>query len=112
MSFDVVLIAVLVGGIGLSAAYVTAEYRGWREHGAAQRRRQAAQRDLHAASLSEQHEALLPSVVQLQGFGDGEAANPDSAELDAETSSARANSPHDYSFAERRKRERKRATPA
>jgi hypothetical protein len=112
MSFDVVLIAVLVGGIGLSAAYVTAEYRGWREQGAALRRREAALRDLHAASFSEQHEARLPSVVQLQGFGHGEAANPDGAEFGAQPSAARANSSRDYSFDERRKRQRKRATPA
>jgi hypothetical protein len=113
MSFDVVLIAVLVGGIGLSAAYVTAEYRGWRKQGAALRRREAALRDLHAASFSEQHEArLLPSVVQLQGFGDDEAANPDGAELGAQPSGARANSSRDYSFGERRKRDRKRATRA
>jgi hypothetical protein len=113
MSFDVVLIAVLVGGIGLAAAYVTAEYRGWREQGAALRRREAALRDLHAASFSEQHEArLLPSVVQLQGFGHDEAANPDGAELGAQASAARANSSCDYSFDERRKRERKRATRA
>jgi hypothetical protein len=112
MSFDVVLIAVLVGGIGLSAAYVAAEYRGWREQGAALRRRVAAQRDLHAASFSEQHEALLPSVVQLQGFGDGEAANPDDAERGAQPSGVSTNSSRDYSFDERRKRQRKRATPA
>lgn len=113
MSFDVVLIAVLVGGIGLSAAYVTAEYRGWREQGAALRRREAALRDLHAASFSEQHEArLLPSLVHLQGFGDREAANPDDAEFGAQAPGARGNSSRDHSFAERRKRERKRATPA
>lgn len=112
MSFDVVLIAVLLGGIGLSAAYVTAEYRGWREQGAALRRREAALRELHAASFSEQHEArLLPSVVQLQGFGEGEAANP-GAELGAQSSTRRGNSSRDYSLGERRKRERKRATPA
>jgi len=113
MSFDVVLIAVLLGGIGLSAAYVTAEYRGWREQGAALRRREAALRDLHAASFSEQHEArLLPSVVELQGFGDGVAANPNGAELGAQPSAARVNAARDFSFGERRKRERKRATPA
>ena len=94
MGFDVLLIAVIVGGIGLSVAYVRAEYRSWREQGAAQRRREAALRDLHAARLSEQHE-LLPSVLQLQGFGDGEAANPEHARV--------------YPLAERRKRLRQRA---
>jgi hypothetical protein len=94
MGFDVVLIAVIVGGITLSAAYVRAEYLGWREHGAAQRRREAVLRDLHAASFSEQQNALLPSVIKLQGFGAGEAANPDAARI--------------HPFADRRKRVRQR----
>jgi|SRR5580698_268876 hypothetical protein len=97
MSFDLLMIAVVVGGILLSAVYVRAEYRSWRQQGAAEKRREAALRELHAARLSEQHEAtLLPSVVQLQGFGDSEAANPSRA----------------YPLAERRKRARKSATPA
>ncbi len=96
MSFDVLLIAVIVGGIALSAAYVRAEYRSWREQGAAERRREAALRDLHAARLSELHDPeLLPSVVQLQGFGDGEAANPEHARV--------------YPLAERRTRVKQRA---
>ena len=96
MGFDVLLIAVIVGGIGLSAAYVGAEYRSWRELGDAQRRREAALRDLHAARLSEQHDPqLLPSVVQLQGFGDGQAANPEHAQV--------------YPLEERRKRLGQRA---
>ncbi len=113
MSFDVFLIAVLVGGIGLSAAYVAAEYRNWREHGTAQRRREVALRELHTASFSEQHEALLlPSVAKLQGCGDGEAANPDRTDLGARSSSARANSARAFPVAERRKRVRQRATSA
>jgi hypothetical protein len=112
MGFDVVLIAVIVGGLALSGAYVRAEYLAWREHGAAQRRREAALRKLHAASLSEQRDALLPSVLKLQGFGVSEAANPDT---DGELAAARraaglGNSPRTYSLAERRKRPRKRAT--
>ena len=91
MSFDVLMIAVVVAGLILSAVYVVEEYRSWREHGAALKRREDAARDLHAASFSEQRESLLPSVVKLQGFGVGEAAN---------------------SLADRRKRIRKRATPA
>jgi len=111
MSFDVVLIAVIVGGLALSGAYVRAEYLGWREHGAAQRRRDAALRDRHAASLSEQRDALLPSVLRLQGFGESEAANPDNA---GEFSSPRrasglSNSTRAYPLAERRKRVRQRA---
>ncbi len=112
MSFDVALIAVIVGGLALSGAYVRAEYLAWREHGTAQRRREAALRELHAASLSEQRDALLPSVLKLQGFGASDAANPDTT---GEIAAARraaglSNSPRTYSLAERRKRPRKRAT--
>ena len=78
MGFEAVLIAFITGGFALSVAYVRAEYLGWRERGAAERRREAALRQLHAASLSEQREALLlPSVLKLQGFEESEAANPD-----------------------------------
>jgi hypothetical protein len=78
MSFDIVLLLIVVGGIGLSAAYVRAEYIRWREHGAIQRRRETALRELHAASMSDQQNAsLLPSVLRLQEFGNDEAANPE-----------------------------------
>jgi hypothetical protein len=106
MSFDVALIAVIVGGLAVSGAYVRAEYLGWREHGAAQRRRDAALRERHAASLSEQRDALLPSVLKLQGFGEIDAANPESA--DGYAAARRASGSSD-SFAERRKRVRQRA---
>jgi hypothetical protein len=108
MGFDIVLIAVLVGGIALSAAYVRAEYLGWREHGAAERRREAALRELHTTSFSEQHDALLPSVVNLQGFGEGEAANPESAEF--ATRRRASPTPRIYPFTDRRERTVERAT--
>jgi hypothetical protein len=110
MGFDVVLIAVIVGGIALSGAYVRAEYLGWRERGATQRRREAALGQLHAESLSEQRDALLPSVMKLEGFGKGDAANPGESDYAARRASGLGNSPHTYSLAERRKRIRKRAT--
>ena len=110
MSFDVFMIAVVVGGLALSIAYVGAEYRSWREQRAAQKRRDAALRELHAASFSEQHESLLPSVVKLQGFGDGEAANPDSVAGSSRAAARRIRSA--YPLGERRKRRRQRATPA
>ena len=111
MSFDFVLIAVIVGGLALSGAYVRAEYLGWRDHGAAQRRRDAALRERHAASLSDQRDALLPSVLKLQGFGEIDAANPDSAGEFAfpRRASALSNSHSTYPLAERRKRVRQRA---
>jgi hypothetical protein len=111
MSFDVVMIAVIIGGLILSAVYVAEEYRSWREHGAAQKRRDAVLRDLHAASFSEQRESLLPSVVKLQGFGEGEAANPDSVQRTARPGGPQTGSAA-YSLADRRKRVRKSATPA
>jgi hypothetical protein len=110
MGFDFVLIVLIVGGIALSGAYVREEYLAWRTHGAAQRRREAALRELHAASLSEQREALLPSVLKLQGFGETEAANPDTAdELGAARRTAGlSDSARTYPLAERRKRARQR----
>jgi len=112
MGFDFVLIALIVGGLALSGAYVRAEYLSWRKHGAALRRREAALRDLHAASISEQRDALLPSVLKLQGFAEGEAANPDvSGEFSAaRRASSLSNSARTYPLAERRKRFTKRAT--
>jgi hypothetical protein len=111
MSFDICMMAVAVGGLALSAAYVAAEYRSWREQGAAQNRRDAALRELHAASFSEQRESLLPSVVKLQGFGEGEAANPDSVASGVSRAILRK-IPSAFPLGERRKRARQRATSA
>jgi hypothetical protein len=78
MSFDIALMLIAVGGIGLSAAYVRAEYIRWREYGAVERRRETTLRALHAARLSDQQNAaLLPSVLRLQEFNNDEAANPE-----------------------------------
>jgi hypothetical protein len=111
MSFDIVLLVIVVAGIVLSAVYVRAEYIRWREAGAAERRRESAVRALHAARLSEQHiAASLPSVLTLQGFGDNEAANPENAANLGRHGAAGNHSLHSDRFTERRKRERKRAT--
>ena len=114
MSFDIVLLLIVVGGIGLSAAYVRAEYIRWREHGVVQRRRETALRELHAASLSDQQNAtLLPSVLRLQEFGNDEAANPNpvgSSDIaDGSRSAARSNSPRTDPFGDRRRRDRQHA---
>jgi hypothetical protein len=111
MGFDFVLIALIVGGFALSWAYVRAEYLGWREHRAAQRRREAALRDLHAASIGEQRDALLPRVLKLQVFGESEAASADSAdEFEAvRRASGRSNPLRSHPLAERRKGARQRA---
>ena len=112
MSFDILMMAVVVGGLALSVAYVGAEYNSWREHAAAQRRRDAALRELHTASFSEQHESLLPSVVHLEGFDGCEAANPDVAKPIAARAATGWAKSSGYSEGERRKRIRQRATPA
>jgi hypothetical protein len=111
MSFDVALMVIIVGGVGLSAAYVREEYLRWRKHGAAERRKEMSQRELHAARLSEQQNPdLLPSVLQLQGFGEDEAANPEGA---ADAGAARRTSALPgslHAFGGRRKRDRQQAT--
>jgi hypothetical protein len=110
MSLDVALMVIVVGGMGVAAAYVRAEYIRWREHGGAERRRAAVLRELHAARLfKQQNAALLPSVLTLQGFSEEEAANPESA-ANLHRGAARSRSPRTYPFAERRKRVRQRAT--
>src|SRR5882757_2311160 len=111
MSFDIVLLLIVVGGIALSAAYVRAEYVRWRRHGAAERRRETALRELHAARLSDQQDApLLPSVVRLQGFGNDEAANPAGVinNGDGSRSAARSHSARTFPLGESRKRDRQR----
>jgi len=112
MSFDIVLLLIVLGGIALSAAYVRAEYVRWRRHGAALRRRETASRELHAASLTDQQNAaLLPSVLRLQGFSNDEAANPeDAANSGAGNRSAlRSNAPRTFPFGEQSKSDRQRA---
>jgi hypothetical protein len=94
MSFDDVFIGFIVGGIGISAAYVRAEYIRWREQGTADRLREAIQRDLHAASLSsQQNRARNAELIHLQSF--------DQTEAETETEPG-------YTFVERRKRPRER----
>jgi hypothetical protein len=111
MGFDFVLIVLILGGLALSGAYVRAEYLAWREHGAAQRRREAALRDLHAASISDQRDALHPTLLKLQGFDESEAANPGvSGEFAAaRRASGSGSSARTYPLGERRKRARRRA---
>ena len=112
MNLDVVLMLVVVAGIALSAAYVRAEFAGWRAHGAAERRRESAFAELHAARLSEapspetpspdeQNANSLPSVVQLRGFSPEYTANTDEAANAGQRS---------YPAEERRQRPRQHAS--
>lgn len=95
MDFDDVFVAMVVGGIGLSIAYLIAEFLRWRAQGASERRRELLQRELHAARLA-QHDAapVLPSV-----------AAPEEIAADApERRTARLVSHRVHAFVERRRR--------
>jgi hypothetical protein len=52
MSFDDLLIALIIVGFGLSGAYFRAEYLSWRRGQASARKRESSLRDLHASRLS------------------------------------------------------------
>jgi hypothetical protein len=47
MSIDDFMIAIIIGGIGLTGAYLIAEFMSWRRGVAAERRKRAVQRELH-----------------------------------------------------------------
>jgi hypothetical protein len=66
MGLDDVLMALLVGGLGLSIAYLAAEYLGWRALRAAERRRGVLERELHAARLAQQSVAVPPRTAALR----------------------------------------------
>jgi len=110
MSFDDVLVGIVVGGIALSAVYIKSEYILWRNSGAAERRRTKILAALHAARLSEQPGGLLDSsIAQLQSFAGTEAAiSEDFSE--ERRSAARSGSQHNYSLAEPRTRQKRHAT--
>ena len=111
MSFDDLFIGMVIGGIALSAGYIAAEYRSWRNLGAAERRRASILRELHAASLSQQHGSNLePTLVQLQRFTDTAAAAGDEVADTGRRSQARSASPRTQPFADRRSREQHQAS--
>jgi hypothetical protein len=111
MSFDDLFIGIVVGGIALSAAYLRAEYRSWRNQGAAERRRASILRELHAASLSQQRNANLePTLVQLQRFTDTAAAAGDEVADAGRRAQARSALSRTQPFADRRTRERHQAS--
>jgi predicted lipid-binding transport protein (Tim44 family) len=110
MSFDVLFIGIVVGGIALSAIYIGAEYRSWRNRGAAERRRVSILRELHAASLSQQHSADLgPSLVQMQRFTASAGAAGDEVADGLRRSQARSASQRTQPFVDRRTQERHQA---
>jgi hypothetical protein len=112
MSFDDVLIGILLGGIVLSGAYIRAEYRLWRSHGAAERQRGMTQGALHAARLARQHDAVVePHIARLQAFAETPAAGTDIADEEtARRSAVRSSMQRTYPYMERRSRPRHEAT--
>jgi hypothetical protein len=111
MSFDDVLIGILLGGIALSGAYIRAEYRLWRSHGASERQRGMEQGALHAARLARQHDGdLEPKIARLQTFTETAAAIADIADDEARRRSAvRSSMQRTYPLIERRSRPRHEA---
>jgi len=57
MSLDDVLFGMIVGGVGLCAAYFRDEYIGWREHRAAEMRKETSMRELDIDRLSHREDA-------------------------------------------------------
>jgi hypothetical protein len=67
MSLDDVLFGVIVGGVGLCAAYFREEYIGWREHRAAEMRKETSMRDLHIDRFPHRKDAdSIRSIVNLE----------------------------------------------
>jgi hypothetical protein len=67
MSLDDVLFGMIIGGIGLCAAHFRGEYIRWREHRAAERRRETSMRELHINRLSPREDAdSIRTVVNAQ----------------------------------------------
>ena len=74
MSLDDVLFGVIASGVGLSAAYFRDEYIGWREHRAAEMRKQTRRRELHIDRFSHREDAdSIRSVVTLETIADTES---------------------------------------
>jgi len=64
MSFDDLLIAIIIAGTGLSGAYLGAKYVSWRRYKVAERRREISLRELYANPVcDEENDASVPSVV-------------------------------------------------
>jgi hypothetical protein len=67
MSLDDVLFGMIIGGIGLCAAHFRSEYIRWREHRAAERRKETTMRELYINRLSPREDAdSIRTVVNTQ----------------------------------------------
>jgi hypothetical protein len=73
-SLDDVLFGVIVGGVGLCAAYFREEYIGWREHKAAEVRKQTSMRALHIDRVPQRKDTdSIRSVVKLESLAKTES---------------------------------------
>ena len=82
MSLDDVLFGVIVSGVGLSAAYFRGEYIGWREHRAAEMRKQTSRRELHIDRFSHREDAdSIRSGVTLEAVTDTESGGTEGSVL-------------------------------
>jgi len=74
MTLDDVLFGMIGGGVGLCAAYFKDEYTGWREHRAAELRKQKSMRVLHIDRFSHREDAdSIRIVVNLDEIADTES---------------------------------------
>ncbi len=66
MSFDDFLIALIIGGIGLTAAYFRAVFVSWRRYKAAKRRQELSLRELHVnrLRLEKDHVPVRGTVIE------------------------------------------------
>jgi hypothetical protein len=80
MSLDDALFMVIVSGFGLCAAYFREEYIGWREHRAAEMRRETSMRELHIDRVLHQEDSdSIRFVVNLEEIADAESAGTDAS---------------------------------
>ena len=71
MTLDDVLFGMILGGVVLCAAYFRDEYAGWREHRAAEMRKQKSMPELHIDRFSHREDAhSIPIVVNLEEIAD------------------------------------------
>jgi hypothetical protein len=88
MSLDDVLLGVIVGGFGLCAAYFRDAYIRWREHRAAEMRKEMRMRELHINRFSHREDAdSIRDVLDLEELADTETS------ADTERSSSLGSTP-------------------
>jgi hypothetical protein len=66
VSFEDLLIALIIAGIGLSGVYVRAEYVLWRRNQAAERSKEVRLRELHCLRLCHAENDVPVSIAQLE----------------------------------------------